>query len=80
VPTLLISPLIAVIIVLALPNLRRERLEQQRHEELMRAMNPSYSSAIVLDGQPKLPIRTAEVVTVGIFLVFAFFLVFHGFP
>jgi len=39
------SPLIAGVLVLLLPNRRRERLDRERHLELLRAVNPDYQSA-----------------------------------
>jgi Na+/melibiose symporter-like transporter len=35
---LFFSPLIAIVILIALPDLRRERIEGERHQELLRAL------------------------------------------
>jgi hypothetical protein len=35
---LLLSPVISLIILLALPNLRRERIEDERHQEILQAL------------------------------------------
>lgn len=44
----LISPLIAMVLLLALPNLRQQKIDEARHEELMLALNPNYQPAITV--------------------------------
>jgi hypothetical protein len=76
---LIVSPLIAGILVLLLPNRRRERLDRERHMELLGAVNPEYQSKLAQaspveqilrqNGQPLRPLTGWRAITPGQLLI-----------